>query len=199
MSNANRIHLLSLAAATLGHLAKELHVREADAALTAVLKDITALTESGSEVVVKATDAQVEDLGVKLGTALNGLNAQAEPAEPVCGCGSPQCTLVDVLKGIRTDWTVKDLIQSFLKDFGTKDTAVIVIESLNFLQEQIASDEWKPTPANLHLLAELAEEGVKLAAQSQNVQVKVVDGPEAFEALLNDIFGKKPGEGETRH
>ncbi|AUV61824.1 hypothetical protein HWB52_gp09 [Pseudomonas phage Littlefix] len=196
MSNANRIHLLSLAAGTLGHIANEYNNDDARSALKAVLADITSLTESGA---VKLTGEV--NVGPEKPSSYKNDEVRAtagpEPELSVktpCGCGDPSCALIDVILGNRSDFTIESLLVSFKQDFNSSEVATIVIDAIERVQQGVQSGELKPSLESAKRLIELAEEGKKFDAEvraSKGPQFHVVRSTADFESLLNEIFGKK--------
>lgn len=186
MSNANRIHLLSLAAGTLAHLVNEQHYEPARAALNAVLKDIENLTESGVQVAkaVPADEPKTSESGETSGA---------------CGCNDPRCALIEVITGKRTDYTVPTLLASFKEDGMSEfEISCVVLDAVTYVEQEIKSGELKATPEMNIAMRDLATEGVKRVANKfgKNVQVRVVDSQESLEEMLQQIMG---GGKETRH
>lgn len=195
MSNANRIHLLSLAAGTLGHIANEYGNDDAHTALKAVLADITLLTESGA---VKATPETnlVNDPSPYKSDEVRA-TAGPEPELSVgtpCGCGDPSCALIDVILGNRDDYTIESLLDSFKQEFASVDVANIVINAIKRVQEGVQSGELKPSLESAKRLIELAEEGRKFDAEvkQSGPKVHVVESAADFASLLDKIFKGSP-------
>lgn len=191
MSNANRIHLLSLSAGTLAHIANEYHSEEAGKALKLVLADIASLTEAS---VVKAAKAEPQPEAPVQEEAGSQPTAKAEPA---CGCGDATCALIDTLLGRQGARELRPLIDALVAQLGKKATATAVLEAIQFIQGLIAAGEHQSTVEDVVRLAELGKIGVELfphAEAQPQVEIKHFD---SLEDLLNGLFGKD--KGETRH
>ncbi|AWH15473.1 hypothetical protein [Pseudomonas phage 98PfluR60PP] len=195
MSNANRIHLLSLAAGTLGHIANEYNNDDAHKALKAVLADIKLLTESGAVKVTGETNLVAEEPSSYKNDEVRAA-AGPEPELSVgtpCGCGDPSCALIDVILGNRNDYTIETLVASFKKEFSPRDVASIVIDAIHRVQSGVESGELKPTLESAQRLIELAREGQKFEAEVKRSgpTVHVVESADDFAQILDKIFGKK--------
>jgi hypothetical protein len=195
VSNANRIHLLSLAAGTLGHIANEYNNDDAHSALKAVLADIKLLTESGADKVSGEVNVTAEEPSQYKNDAVRSA-AGTDPELGVgkaCGCGDPSCALIDVILGNRDDFTIESLLASFKEDFSSRDVASIVINAIERVQSGVESGEIKPTLESAKRLIVLAEEGKKFEAEvkQSGPKVHVVESAADFEKMLDSIFGKK--------
>lgn len=211
MSNENRIHLLSLAAGTLGHLVRDQGFDNAKIALDSVLKDIESLTETSIRASAKVAPEQPQPFVAECAEqpskyaneetrASAGVDPELSVGTP-CGCGDPACTMIDVLLGNRTDYTVESLLASFDKEFSPKEVAIIVIDATDRIQQGIEDDSLTTGPVLAKNLLALGVEGKKRAkAAGYNSskgapKLHVVENVGDLEKLLDNIFGKR----ETRH
>lgn len=206
MSNANRIHLLSLAAGTLNHIAGDYHNEDARRALKKVLAEIEGLTEAGADKAVKAEATQAEEQPLRVSPYANDEIRDKRENPPLseataCGCGDPACALIDVLIGNRTDFTVESLLADFDTEFNPVEVATIVIDGTTRVQQGIDDESIKPTPTLAKNLMALTLEGKKRAEANgykgnpDLPEVHVVESVSDLEKLLDGIFGKR----ETRH
>lgn len=193
MSNANQIHLLSLAADTLNHIATSSGSQAAADAREEIIKKIADLTNP------PAPKAQVTR---ETSTRTSGQVGEAEPSRPVsdlpaCDCGKPGCALIDVLTGTRTDFTVTQLVEQMVEDFGLGEASGIIIEAIDRVELLVIHDMFRPDEAAKARMLELEGLGAKY------VQEKMLNAPNAnvppavkelVEGLLRSLQARRKPE-----